>query len=205
MKLDMKTVALAMAGACWSGAAWSQAPTAPPPQVEPELPAEPAHLPPPAPVKATPTPPQPPKSVGVEPATADSAALTSSAASAEIAGDPQQALALAKRATQADPRDPWAHYVRASALSRIGQVDEALRSYRAAEERFATSDVWARSVAIYGAAHALSEAGRCDEARAEFQRYSVYVRERDPKAAEMATRYGANCKPPAAQTAAPKP
>jgi hypothetical protein len=204
MKLDRMTFALALAGVCWSGAAWTQTTTAPPPQAEPELPVEQPGLPPPAPLNSPPKPPEPPKNVRVEPGTQASEALTSSAASAEISGNPQQALALSKRALDADPRDPWAHYIRASALARVGQLEEALRSFRAAEDRFATSDVWARSVAIYGAAHALDEAGRCDEARAEFQRYAEFVRERDPKSADMAMRYGANCKSPTTQTA-PKP
>jgi hypothetical protein len=201
MKLDRITVALAVAGVCWSGAAWTQTANTPPPQAEPELPVEQPGLPPPAPLNTPPQPPEAPKNVGVEPGTRDSEALTSSAASAEIAGNPQQALALSKRALDADPRDPWAHYIRASALARVGQLEEALRSFRAAEDRFAVSDVWARSVAIYGAGHALDEAGRCDEARAEFQRYAALVRERDPKSADMAMRYGGNCKRPATESA----
>jgi hypothetical protein len=207
MKLEKMTVGLAVAGVCVSFAAWPQQPTQPPPQGEPEQVEEPAQpeLPPPAPLKTPPKPPEAPKNIGVEPSTADSRALTSGAASAEIAGDPQQALALAKKAMEADPHDPWPHYIRATALSRIGQVDDALRSFKDAEGRFAASDVWGRSVAIYGAAHALSEAGRCDEARTEFHRYAVFVRDRDPKSADMATRYAANCKAPAPEVRVPKP
>jgi hypothetical protein len=204
MKLAYVTGAVFFAGLFSAGAASAQAPTQPPPQPAPDMPdieepppvAAPAtELPPPAPRKVAPTPPQPPRNVKAEPASPDSQALTTRAASAEISGDPQEALAFAGRAIESDARDPWAHYVRASALARRGKVDDALKSFTEAERLFAASDVYGRSVAIYGAAHALSEAGRCDEARAEFQRYASFVRSRDPKSADMATRYASNCKP----------
>ena len=211
MKLEKMTVGLAVVGVCWSFAAWSQQPTQPPAQAEPEQVEEPAQpeLPPPAPLNVPPKPAEAPKNIGVEPSTKDSRALSSSAASAQIAGDPQQALALSKRAMDADPQDPWPHYIRASALARLGQVDDAVRGFRDAEGRFAPSDVWGRSVSIYGAAHALSEVGRCDEARTEYHRFAAFVRDRDPKSADMAMRYAADCKSPAQaptpQGGAPKP
>jgi hypothetical protein len=132
--------------------------------------------------------------------------LTTEAASAAIAGDPEEALSYSRRAIAADPRDAWAHYVRAAALARLGKVDDALTWFAAAEERFAPTDAWARSVAMYGSAHALAEAGRCREARDQFLRYAGFVRERDPESAEMAIRYAARCKEPASQaTAAAEP
>jgi tetratricopeptide (TPR) repeat protein len=111
-----------------------------------------------------------------------------------MAGNPQAALSYAERAIAADPRDPWAHYNKAMALARLGDVDDALKYFKASEERFNPADVWGRSVAIYGGAHALSVASRCEEARVEFQRYSTFVRERDPRSAEMADRYAAGCR-----------
>jgi tetratricopeptide (TPR) repeat protein len=215
MKLEKVAVALLLGGV-WSPAVLAQAPTEPPAQapteplaqapteppaqVQPDIeeppPAAPrTELPPPAPLKAAPTPPAAPRTATAEPSTADSEDLTTRAASAEISGDPQEALAYAGRAIAADASDPWPHYVRAAALSRMGKVDDALKAFADAEHRFAASDTWARSVAIYGAAHALAEAGRCDEARAEYQRYASFVRARDPKSADMATRYASNCKP----------
>jgi Flp pilus assembly protein TadD len=110
-------------------------------------------------------------------------------------GNPQAALAYAARAIAADPKDPWAHYNKAVALARLGSVDDAVQSFRAAEERFNLGDVWGRSVAIYGSAHALAQAGRCDEAKSEYHRYAEFVRERDPRSADMAVRYAATCRP----------
>jgi tetratricopeptide (TPR) repeat protein len=131
--------------------------------------------------------------------------LTTEAASAAIAGDPDEALSYARRAIAADPHDAWAHYVRAAALARLGKVDDALTWFAAAEVRFAPTDVWARSVAIYGAAHALAEAGRCREARDEFLRYAAFVKERDQESADMAIRYAARCKEPAPEATAADP
>jgi tetratricopeptide (TPR) repeat protein len=124
------------------------------------------------------------------------ARLTSEAASAEMAGDPRAALAFADRAIQADPRDPWGHYDRGMALARLGQTDQALKAFADAEQHFGSGDVWGRSVAIYGRAHALDLARRCDEARQEYLRYAAFVRERDPSSADLATRYAADCKAP---------
>jgi tetratricopeptide (TPR) repeat protein len=141
--------------------------------------------------------PQPPKNVNVEPTTPKAAALTSRAASAEMSGDPQAALKLADKAIAANPRDPWGYYDRAMALSRVGQLDRALESFVAAEQRYAANDRWGKSVAIYGRAHALSEAGRCGEAKQTFGAYASLIREQDPKSADLATKYGAECRSPA--------
>jgi tetratricopeptide (TPR) repeat protein len=144
-----------------------------------------------------PQPPQAPKNVNVESTTPKAAALTSRAASAEMNGDPQQALKLADRAIAANPRDPWAFYDRAMALSRVGQMDKALEAFSAAEVRYAANDRWGKSVAIYGRAHALSEARRCDEAKQAFNAYASLIREQDPKSANTAMRYAADCRSPA--------
>ena len=149
--------------------------------------------------------PQPPSNVKVDPSTPKSARLTSRAASAEIAGDPQTALKLAERAIAADPADPWGYYDKGAALARIGKVDDALKAFGAADQRYALSDQWGRSVAIYGGAHALGEAQRCDEARREFTRYSSLIHERDPKSAQLAMKYARDCKSPIdAPLAAPR-
>jgi tetratricopeptide (TPR) repeat protein len=142
--------------------------------------------------------PRAPDNVKVEPTTPKAAKLTSRAASAEMAGDPQAALKLAEKAIAANPRDPWGYYDKGSALSRLGKTDDAMGAFSAAEERYALSDQWGRSVAIYGRAHALGEAKRCDEARREFSRYASFIRERDAKSAETAMRYASDCKSPVA-------
>ena len=143
-----------------------------------------------------------PRNVKAEAATPRSAELSSRAASAEMAGDPQDALKLAEKTIAANPRDPWGYYDKAIALAHLTRVDEALQAYSAAEGFFAPSDLWGRSIAIYGRAHALEQAGRCAEAKSEFERYAAFVRERDPKSADMAMRYAADCRSPA--TLAPK-
>jgi Flp pilus assembly protein TadD len=138
-----------------------------------------------------------PKNVTVEHSTPASRALSTQAAHAQMSGDPRAALTLAERAIAADPRDPWGHYNAADALARLGRTDEAVAAFGAAEERYVASDAWGRSVAIYGRAHALSEAGRCDEARREFVRYADFVRPHDPQAADLATSYATTCRAPA--------
>lgn len=141
-------------------------------------------------------PPQPPKNVNVESTTPKSAALTSRAASAEMSGNPQAALKLAERAIATNPRDPWGYYDKAMALTRIGQLDRALGAFWDAEQRYSATDRWGKSVAIYGRAHALSEAGRCDEARKAFRAYVSLIREQDLKSANMAVRYAGECRSP---------
>src|SRR5262252_8861354 len=86
----------------------------------------------------------PPRNVGAEPGTPQSNALTSQAASAEMKGEARAALRLADQALAADARNPWATYDRASALARLGVVDEAVKSFRLAEQQFSPSDRWAR-------------------------------------------------------------
>jgi tetratricopeptide (TPR) repeat protein len=141
-------------------------------------------------------PPQAPKNVNVEPTTPKSAALTSRAASAEMNGNPQGALKLAERSISANPRDPWGYYDKAMALAKLGQLDRALVSFGEAEQRYSATDRWGKSIAIYGRAHALSEAGRCDEARKAFEAYISLIREQDVKSANMAATYAAACRSP---------
>jgi Flp pilus assembly protein TadD len=135
-----------------------------------------------------------PQNINAEPSTPRSAKLNSEAAKAEIAGDPQDSLKLATRGIVADPKDPWGYYDKATALARIGKTDEAVSAFSDAEQRFAPSDTWGRSVAIYGRAHALAQANRCEEARQDFSRYADLVRAKDAKSAELAVRYAADCK-----------
>jgi len=142
----------------------------------------------------------PPRNVGAEPGSAQSSALASLAASAQMRGNPRQALVLADQALAADARNPWATYDKATALSRLGMTDEAVQSFRVAEQQFSPGDRWARSVAIYGRAHALEEARRCPEAKAAFAEYVAFVEKDDPTSAAMARRYASECNPPAAAT-----
>jgi tetratricopeptide (TPR) repeat protein len=135
----------------------------------------------------------PPHHVGAEPGSPQSARLASQSAAAEIAGDSQQALRLADQALSIDGTNPWAHYDRAAALTQLGQTDQAVAAFRGAEQRFSPDDRWARSVAIYGRAHALDRARRCPEAKAAFEEYASFVERDDPRSAAMARQYAQQC------------
>jgi len=149
----------------------------------------PAPATPPAELKA-------PENVHAEPSTPASAELSSRAATAEMKGDPQDSLKLADQAIRADARDPWPYYDKGMALARVGEINGAVAALLAAEQHFSPSDRWGRSVAVFGRAHTLAEAGRCDEARAAFQEYMSLVRG-DPDAVALASRYSRDCRPPA--------
>jgi Flp pilus assembly protein TadD len=115
-------------------------------------------------------------------------------ASADMAENPKAASSLADRAMSADPRDPWSYYDKGMALARMGDVSGGARMLFVAQQRFAPSDVWGRSVAVFGRAHILAEAGRCDEARAAYREYIALVRG-DPDAVALARRLSRECQP----------
>jgi tetratricopeptide (TPR) repeat protein len=137
---------------------------------------------------------EPPHRPGVDPESERSAQLASRAAKAEIAGNPAQALELADEGIQADANDPWPYYNRACALASLNRVDEAVAAYQQAQQHFSVADSWGKSVAIYGRANVLREAGRCDEANTAFADFIVLVQSSDPKGAAMAHEYAANCR-----------
>ncbi len=140
-----------------------------------------------------------PENIHAEPSTPASAELASRAATAEMKGDPQDSLKLADQAIRADARDPWPYYDKGMALARVGETNGALVALLAAQQHFAPGDRWGQSVAVFGRAHTLAEAGRCDEARAAFQEYMSLVRG-DPEAVALASRYSRDCRPPAGPT-----
>ena len=146
-----------------------------------------------------------PQYVQAEPSTPQSMALTTRAAMADMKGNPQQARDLANQAIRADPRDPWPYYNKGMALAQLGEIDAALAALYAAEKHFAPNDRWGRSVAIYGRAHALSQAGRCVEAVQAYAEYAAFVGKNDPAAADMARRYAVNCRTPAPPAPEPSP
>jgi len=137
-----------------------------------------------------------PENVGAEPSTPASVALSGRAATAEMKGNPQDSLKLADQGIRANPKDPWPYYDKGMALARVGEINGALAALLTAEQHFAPGDRWGRSVAVFGRAHILAEAGRCDEARAAFQEYMSLVRG-DPEAVALASRYSRDCRPPA--------
>ncbi|HMF42522.1 MAG TPA: tetratricopeptide repeat protein [Polyangia bacterium] len=140
---------------------------------------------------------QAPRNVNVEPTTKQSSELASRAAAADMKGNAGQAVQLADQAIRSDPRNAWAYYDKGMALAEMGETDGAIAALYAAEQHFAAADRWGRSVAIYGRAHALSQAGRCTEAVQAFAEYATFVGKDDPQAAYMARRYAMDCKSPA--------
>lgn len=147
-----------------------------------------------------------PRNVNAEPSTAQSAAMATRAAIADMNGNPEAALNLANQGIRADPRDPWPYYNKGMALAELGETDAAIAALFAAENHFAATDKWGRSIAKYGRAHAFSVAGRCVEARRAFEEYAAFVDKDDPLAAKMARRYAADCNSPASPApSAPRP
>jgi tetratricopeptide (TPR) repeat protein len=146
---------------------------------------------------------QAPRNVNAEVGNRQSSALASRAATADMQGNPQQAVELANQGIRADPRNPWPHYDKGMALAEMGETDAAIAALYAAEQRFQPSDRWGRSVAIYGRAHTLSQAGRCTEGVQAFAEYANFVGKDEPQSAAMARRYAMDCKPGQPRATAP--
>jgi tetratricopeptide (TPR) repeat protein len=137
-----------------------------------------------------------PQNVNVRPTNPQSEELSTAAARAQMRGEPQAALRLADQAIQADPRDPWPRYSRGMALASLGQTDQAITALGQAEQAFGPNDPWGRSIAMWGQAHTFAQAGRCNEARAAFNRYAAFVASYDNSKADLALRYAAECQGP---------
>lgn len=147
-----------------------------------------------------------PRNVKAEPSTPQSNAMSTRAAIADMNGNPAAALNLANQGIRADPRDPWPYYNKGMALAELGETDAAIAALFAAENHFAASDKWGRSIAKYGRARAFRLAGRCVEAQRAFEEYAAFVDKDDPPAAKMARRYAADCNAPASPApSAPRP
>jgi tetratricopeptide (TPR) repeat protein len=116
------------------------------------------------------------------------------AARALVAGHSAEALIGADAAIRAAPRSAWAHYHRATALSDLRRYDDAVASYERAGTFFPKEDDWGRSVALWGRARTLREAGRCDEAKSAFNEYIALVAARDQEGANQAYGQAAACK-----------
>ena len=135
-----------------------------------------------------------PQNVSGSPGSRESGELATRASGAQMNGRPADALALAQQGIRADQNDPWAHYAEAMALSELGQVDAAAAAFRESERRFHFGDLWGRSVAVFGRAHAYALAGRCADARTAFDEYAALVGNYDPKSAELVRRYEDECR-----------
>lgn len=88
---------------------------------------------------------------------------------------------------QTDPA--WDSYRRGDQLLAARQFDEAVAAYREAEQRMPQANVWGRSIAIWGQANALKEAGRCREASPIYLRYAQVVQETDAAGAALGRTY----------------
>jgi len=135
-----------------------------------------------------------PQNVRGAPGSRQSAELATRASIAQMNGRPADALALAQQGIRADQNDPWPYYTEAMALSELGQVDAAAAAFVESERRFLPGDLWGRSVALYGRAHAYAQAGRCPDAARAFDAYASLVGSYDPRSAALVHRYGDDCR-----------
>lgn len=105
-----------------------------------------------------------------------------------------EALRAGEGVSKAGREDGFYDYARGVALAGVGNVDEAVNAFTQAEDRFG-NDRRNRSIAIYGRARALDNAGRCDEARRAYQEYADLVRATSPSDAGLATSAARMCRP----------
>jgi tetratricopeptide (TPR) repeat protein len=125
----------------------------------------------------------------------EAAQLASDAGKALTTGDFAGAISLAEKAIATHAGDPWAHYVRGVALARQGKVDEAIGELRLAEQNVAPDERWGRSIMTWARANAYYQVGRCDDAKAAFNDYLLFVKKEDPRAAAAAQEHIDGCRP----------
>jgi len=121
--------------------------------------------------------------------------LASQSAAAQMAGDHEKALQLADEAIKADSKEPWGYYDRGDALASLHRLDDALAAFRQAAQRFSVADNWGKSVAIWGQANVLRQAGRCQDASPIFEQYASFVEKLDTDAATLARKSEKDCTP----------
>jgi tetratricopeptide (TPR) repeat protein len=126
------------------------------------------------------------------PPTADDAVLTDMTTALAV-GDYPKVLTLRDKLSPAADANPWAHYNVGAALAGLHRTAEALAEYSKAEQAFGDRDRWGRSVAIWGRARALEEAGRCKEAQRVVEEYARTIGASDPSAIRVATAYTTRC------------
>jgi hypothetical protein len=139
---------------------------------------------------------------------APSSKMSGHAGSALASGGSAEAAMLAEQALDKDGFNPWAHYRRAAALSDQRRTDEAVAEYKIAEQAFTGVDDRGKSLALYGRAFTLAEAGRCADARPVYEEYARFVEKRDAKGAAQARSNAQSCQSTASapeQTARTEP
>ena len=133
----------------------------------------------------------------------EAATAASEAGQALVQNDFNGAVSAADRAIAVDAKQPWAHYVRAEALVRLGRLDDGLAELRLAEHDFPADEHWSKSVAVWGRANAFYQVGRCAEAKTAFAEYIALVKADDKDAADLAQTRIDGCKVPWVAPAAP--
>jgi tetratricopeptide (TPR) repeat protein len=126
----------------------------------------------------------------------NAARAASDAAELLVHGDANGALDMATRALALNTSDPWAHYVKAVSLARLGRLDDAIAEFRAAELAFPPQERWSRATAIWGRANAFYQVGRCGEAKSSFGDYLKYVGKDDAAGAALAQKGIDGCREP---------
>jgi tetratricopeptide (TPR) repeat protein len=127
------------------------------------------------------------------PAKVEASSRATQAARGLIRSDYQAALDAAQAGLKVKPGDPWLLYNEGVALVGLDRLDDALPVLRQAETNFDPADTFGRSVAIYQRAISLEQAGRCDEARPEYQRYADLVQPQDKRMARDAQTFANLC------------
>ena len=140
---------------------------------------------------------------GNEPTVAPASKMSGHAGSWLASGAAAQAAVLAEQSLDKDRFNPWAHYRRAAALSDLHRTDEAVAEYKVAEDAFGAVDERGKSLAMYGRAFTLAQAGRCKEARPVYEQYALFVEKHDAKGAAQARSYAQSCQA-SADDGAPK-
>ena len=105
------------------------------------------------------------------------------------------ALKAAQDGLRVKPNDGWLLYDEGAALAGLGRTDEAVQTLARAEQSFDLDDHYARGTAAYRAGLALEMAGRCDEAKRQYQHYASIVRASNPQLASDALRHARVCVP----------
>jgi tetratricopeptide (TPR) repeat protein len=105
------------------------------------------------------------------------------------------ALRAAQDGLKVKPNDGWLLYNEGAALAGLGRTDEAVQTLARAEQSFDLDNSYARGTAAYRAGLALEMAGRCEEAKRQYQHYAAIVRKSNPQMADDALRHSRMCVP----------
>ena len=117
--------------------------------------------------------------------------------SALVAGDNRYAMDVSEGGdcTGEGSTAAWVAYDRAVALSALGFTNEAVVTFRSAEQSFADQgDDRGRLLSLYGRARAFNDAYMCAEAQDVYREYASLVQDRDPADAARVRGYGADCR-----------